>query len=491
MVDLQLYLHLIVILGISAIDPRPEGVARYIDHLTGEKVATKPSHAFYGRLPLTEIRDPTCKELQSVVSKQCSGIDEETGYSMGQFCGLGTTWNPEYQQCVRTPDEYITIDGIGKPFEDSPYPAIRPEGYETPFDEPGRKYVSIPKTQQAKTGRSLRRGSDCRKCRANRCRFPLTSEEGRRQAYLYVRLFRLIYEYTGEEPSKVFLRVKIRELIEKHLIHFSGKGIHDNGFFLPWHRWYIIEMETLLMQGQHIYRTAPNCDETFVGIPYFDWHNLKDGETPNEFINNAHDNLGHHFEDSLGQSNGVQGCPSNRGSSPMQQGALKGFRLIAAASSRYLHRCWKNDLYVEDDIHEALHSRYPDWRQFNQFRQRLMFQTGLHGSIHRMIGGVMNTQLSSNDPIFFCHHANVDKIWNDWQKQSRSHMKAFTNHIWVRYEEYVHMAGASHSADDVLNLAQQRYRAPGHDRKTFISAEYVDLDTSSMWGRGNTSTIRL
>ena len=57
--------------GISALDPRPDGVARYIDHIKGITVPNPPSHGYYGKLPLIEERDPTCKEIQEAVALQC------------------------------------------------------------------------------------------------------------------------------------------------------------------------------------------------------------------------------------------------------------------------------------------------------------------------------------------------------------------------------------------------------------------------------------
>jgi tyrosinase len=47
------------------------------------------------------------------------------------------------------------------------------------------------------------------------------------------------------------------------------------------------------------------------------------------------------------------------------------------------------------------------------------FQTALerpHGWVHNAVGGTMATGDSPADPLFWLHHAFVDKIWDDWQK---------------------------------------------------------------------------
>ncbi|MCH2059636.1 MAG: tyrosinase family protein, partial [Verrucomicrobiales bacterium] len=44
------------------------------------------------------------------------------------------------------------------------------------------------------------------------------------------------------------------------------------------------------------------------------------------------------------------------------------------------------------------------------FRDRLEAKAGLHDSVHCIVGGTMCSARSSNDPVFFSHHANVDKV---------------------------------------------------------------------------------
>jgi len=221
----------VFVTGISAVDPRPEGFDRYVDYLSGHTVPNKPSHGYYGKLPLIKVRDPTCTELQNVVQVRCqkkreiAEKDERGEYSMGLFCGMGTTWNPTYQKCVMTPDEYMAIDGVGQPYGNPVYPAIRPEGYKSCFDQPNSNYVYETKKQRS-SSRFLDSGARrCRKCNSHRCRFPLTSKEGQEQARLYVRLFRTIYEYNGSKEERRNLRYRIRQLIDDHSTFFNW-GIH-------------------------------------------------------------------------------------------------------------------------------------------------------------------------------------------------------------------------------------------------------------------------
>lgn len=42
---------------------------------------------------------------------------------------------------------------------------------------------------------------------------------------------------------------------------------------------------------------------------------------------------------------------------------------------------------------------------------------GLHNAAHMWVGGSMMPATSPNDPVFFLHHANVDRIWANWQRK--------------------------------------------------------------------------
>lgn len=68
----------------------------------------------------------------------------------------------------------------------------------------------------------------------------------------------------------------------------------------------------------------------------------------------------------------------------------------------------------------------PPWSQFSDinesFRNRLegwgMNRPLLHNQVHVWVGGEMLDNTSPNDPIFFLHHCNVDRLWASWQAAS-------------------------------------------------------------------------
>jgi tyrosinase len=62
----------------------------------------------------------------------------------------------------------------------------------------------------------------------------------------------------------------------------------------------------------------------------------------------------------------------------------------------------------------------PQWNVSSQgFRNTLegFIGPGMHNAAHMWVGGSMMPSTSPNDPVFFLHHANVDRIWANWQRQ--------------------------------------------------------------------------
>lgn len=71
-------------------------------------------------------------------------------------------------------------------------------------------------------------------------------------------------------------------------------------------------------------------------------------------------------------------------------------------------RAWDAEFLPSAAELDAVMSR----RRFSVFQQRLEM---LHGSVHIAVGGTMSGASSPADPIFWMHHANIDRLWARWQ----------------------------------------------------------------------------
>jgi hypothetical protein len=75
----------------------------------------------------------------------------------------------------------------------------------------------------------------------------------------------------------------------------------------------------------------------------------------------------------------------------------------------------------------------------------------LHGEVHVWVGGDMaNPATSPNDPLFFLHHAFVDKVFSDWQ--AVHHPSLFPS----EYRDVV-MAPWDVKVEDVLSISRLGY----------------------------------
>jgi tyrosinase len=139
-----------------------------------------------------------------------------------------------------------------------------------------------------------------------------------------------------------------------HLMPGMGAAMGRN--FLAWHRQFIAQFERRLQ--------AANADVT---LPYWDW--IKDPEPP----------------------------------TPLSDPQL----LERWSVQRDQFRAALMPTQMMVDAAKAL----PDFVGFQQAIEKA------HDGVHNAIGGDMGTARSPNDPVFFLHHANIDRLWTEWQSQ--------------------------------------------------------------------------
>jgi tyrosinase len=185
----------------------------------------------------------------------------------------------------------------------------------------------------------------------------------------------------------LFSNGTITSFVNGHIGHFNS-AIHTTGGFngeqfLPWHRFFLIELEQTIRGSSGTY--------SYLTIPYWDW-TTDQNTASSQFWNNGF----------LNSSNfpGWGFTRSISGSWPTtsQLNTVLGLTTFFANTT--------NKLTATD------------------FSHRLEFY---HDIVHVNVGGTMNSAGSPLDPIFYLHHNMVDKFWQKWEDQTTSIQASFPN----------------------------------------------------------------
>ena len=196
---------------------------------------------------------------------------------------------------------------------------------------------------------------------------------------------------------------------------------HQGPAFLPWHREFILRFEREL-------QIALN-DNNF-GLPYWDWAADSALDDPADSNRTAmavwrDDLLGGNGDPADG--NHVKTGPFAHNPGDPESWTI--FDNNPADRAPFLKRAFGRGsaptLPTQNDVNAALvidiYDRSP-WDRpgsgSNSFRNHFEGWNpplGLHNRVHVWIGGSMSPGTSPNDPVFFLHHCNCDRIWALWQ----------------------------------------------------------------------------
>lgn len=144
-----------------------------------------------------------------------------------------------------------------------------------------------------------------------------------------------------------------------HASHFQH-GIHRSSHFLPWHREFLLRFEKALQK--HV---------STVALPY--WNSTVDVSPADPLW----------ADEFLGQFDADWGLDRSLG----------GVSLPPAA---------------EVELTQNLASYGPYWRKLER---------DIHNPPHNWVGGVMAGVASPGDPVFFLHHAWIDRLWAIWRSE--------------------------------------------------------------------------
>ncbi|MDF9795046.1 hypothetical protein OKW21_000309 [Catalinimonas alkaloidigena] len=239
-------------------------------------------------------------------------------------------------------------------------------------------------------------------------------------------------------------------------------GAHKGSAFLPWHREFLRQFELELQDA------SGNPKLT---IPYWDWIDYRDegDNSPDPDGTGAGYPLTANFMGGMGtgadnrvetgafaesagwELNVITGNPSGNARDDTTY-----LRRAGTASPNFLpgsttqNACLSTSDYDQSPFNEPNYgsggiSPAEQAEIDASFRKKL--EWGLHNGPHLGIGGNMIPMTSPNDPIFFLHHSNVDKIWAVW---SHINPSGFSN--------FQPNAGApGHSLNSIMAMLDQTF----------------------------------
>lgn len=213
-------------------------------------------------------------------------------------------------------------------------------------------------------------------------------------------------------------------------LHGEAAGTaHGSDIFLHWHRKYLFDVETMLQAA------ADSCEVTF---PYWNWaldfentlnpavwgpnrYGALDIQTPPTAVNLYDYNIlpgffppGIGFFENFNRgrvvADGKFGVGSEFESTPL----VRNWAQVPVGGTSIQNL--QLQLQIISDQNLDIPSIFPMANNVSGYPGFGQVVEQMHGRMHGVIGGLMGMLFTSSyDPIFFAHHAHVDKIWKDWQ----------------------------------------------------------------------------
>ncbi|KAL5639188.1 hypothetical protein ACGC1H_006638 [Rhizoctonia solani] len=186
-------------------------------------------------------------------------------------------------------------------------------------------------------------------------------------------------------------------------VHYTiNRTIHHVASFFPWHRYFIILREQALSECGY---SDP--------MPYWDW--TLDSTIEHFQNSEMFDNEKGFGGNGTGKTDWVDG-------SCVEDGPYAGLQVNYpephCLTRRFNFTGSPVGNWTKSVLNEIM--QYPDYINFWNNTERMP-----HDNLHRTIGGDMRRQYSPNEPLFFLHHAQVDRLWTIWQGRNETRLRDY------------------------------------------------------------------
>lgn len=210
--------------------------------------------------------------------------------------------------------------------------------------------------------------------------------------------------------------------------------IHFTGLFLPWHRWYVYLFENTLKSKCGYTGVSPYWNWTIDAPDFFESSFWKDS--------NPQSGLGGWGNPKADYSVPDGGFRKLHVSYPSPHVVRRNFTLqpfgdLPASVSIFFTDPLKeaNSSFLASEIEKLLETPAGDYKNFHAAFEAF---EGAHSAVHLIVGGdlagtctknatncIPGPTWTPNDPLFWMHHAMIDKVWYDWQHRNPENAKSF------------------------------------------------------------------
>jgi tyrosinase len=229
-----------------------------------------------------------------------------------------------------------------------------------------------------------------------------------------------------------------------------GKMAHQSPWFLPWHRQFLLRFEGELRKVN-----------SRVTLPYWDWMRDRgkssalwnedfmggDGEGPKSHVETGPFAFAAGHWKLTVQSQGVR-------DPALRRSFGSGARLPTRAK-------------IENTLRRTPYDGAP-WADMMRSRMGSAFRPRLehvvHDPVHGWVGGTMQLATSPNDPVFFLHHANVDRLWAVWVAHHPSEKRYLPEAAGTRWDADKSMPVLPTKPSAVLNHHSLGYHYDVEDK---------------------------
>ncbi|KAK6596644.1 hypothetical protein H4I96_09296 [Botrytis cinerea] len=234
------------------------------------------------------------------------------------------------------------------------------------------------------------------------CRNPIVRREWRTLGTTERQIYLKAVQCLWEQPSRIGLNHSLYEdfpWVHSRMGNFS----HNTPAFIAWHRYFLHIYERALREqcgytGHNVYWDWSLDWEDMSKSPIWD-SNIGFGGNGNSHSNKSVGH-GHCVTDGPFANRTIQYFGSEYGAHCLSRGFIHGDHLRTIFG-----------LKVQPKALEAVLLQ-PDYESFN-----LELEEGPHNAIPRAIRGDFLRVTAPNDPVFFLHHTQLDRMWWQWQQQ--------------------------------------------------------------------------